>query len=170
MLRMTEADVFGIDSGFGNFKYTSTNDCCLHVRTWTHFQGIYFCHVPGHICLLSPPPEECLPVGECLFVILRTMPLSCLHILGADFPSLVNYVLAQKRLRCGVINRESCFLRTGGPPTDCQVSESEMHFLDFIHSLWKVRKWAFNVKKYHKGYLQHSHIDPSLKKEKVILL
>ena len=69
MLRMTEADVFGIDSGFGNFKYTSTNDCCLHVRTWTHFQGIYFCHVPGHICLLSPPPEECLKVGECLFVI-----------------------------------------------------------------------------------------------------
>ena len=76
----------------------------------------------------------------------RTMPPSCLHILGADFPSLVNYVLAQKRLRCGVINRESCFLRTSGPPTDCQVSESEMHFLDFIHSLWKAQKWAFNVK------------------------
>ena len=146
ILRMTEADVFGIDSGFGNFKYTSTNDCCLHVRTWTHFQGTYSCHVPGHICLLSPLPEECLKVGECLFVIARTMPLSCLHILGADFPSLVNYVLAQKRLRCGVINRESCFLRTSGPPTDCQVSESEMHFLDFIHSLWKAQKWAFNVK------------------------
>ena len=106
-----------------------------HGSASTISQRTYFSHVPGHICLLSPPPEECLSVGECLFVILRTMPLSCLHILGADFPSLVNYVLTQKRLRCGVINRESCFLRTSGPPTDCQVSESEMHFLDLIHSL-----------------------------------
>ena len=115
-----------------------------HGSASTISQRTYFCHVPGHIYLLSLPPEECLPVGECLFVILRTMPLSCLHILGADFPSLVNYVLAQKRLRCGVINRESCFLRTSGPPTDCQVSRSDMHFLDFIHSLWKVQneRWT----------------------------
>ena len=118
-----------------------------HGRASTICQGTYSCHVPGHICLLSPPPEECLSVGECLFVILRTMPLSCLHILGADFPSLVNYVLAQKRLRCGVINRESCFLRTGGPPTDCQVSR-EWNALFLFHSQSvKGAKMSFQRKK-----------------------
>ena len=119
-----------------------------HGSASTISQRTYFCHVPGHICLLSPPPEECLPVGECLFVIPRTMPHSCLHILGADFPSLVNYVLAQKRLRRGVINRESCFLRTGGPPTHRLPSLSEWYALFGFHSQSvKGAKMSFQRKK-----------------------
>ena len=31
-------------------------------------------------------------------------------------------------------------------PQTAKSLENEMHFLDFIHSLWKAQKWAFNVK------------------------
>ena len=55
-------------------------------------------------------------------------------------------------------------------PQTAKSLENEMHFFYFIHSLWKAQKWAFNVKNHYKGYLQHSPIAPSLKKEKVILL
>ena len=157
-------------NGFGNFKCTSTKDCCLLLWTWECFhhnsQRTYFCHVPGHICLLSPPPEECLPVGECLFVIAGQCLTPVCTFLGQTFLALS--IMSWHKRDWGAVSLIESRVSSGPvdhPPTDCQVSRSDMHFLDFIHSLWKVRKWAFNAKKYHKGCLQHSLIAPSLKKE-----
>ena len=118
-----------------------------HGSASTISQRTYFCHVPGHICLLSPPPEECLPVGECLFVIAGQCLTPVFTFLGQTFLALS--IMSWHKRDWGAVSLIESRVSSGPvdhPPTDCQVSRSDMHFLDFIHSLWKVRKWAFNVK------------------------
>ena len=141
-----------------------------HGSASTISQGTYFCHVPGHICLLSPPPEECLPVGECLFVIAGQCLPSVFTFLGQTFLALS--IMSWHKRDWSVVSLIESSVSSG--PVDHPQTAKSLRVKCTFWISFTVREWRKNelstYKNYHKGYLQNSHIALSLEKENVILL
>ena len=104
---------------------------------------------PGHICLLSSSPQECLLPCECLFVIsgqCRCCPVSTFS--SPTFLSLVNYLLAVLRhKRCWGVSLKcfiaSCFPER--PPTVHRLSSRVKCTFgphSEIEGLWKAQNLA----------------------------